>query len=74
MLAVEEGATACVYASGMAALHAALIASDLRAGSTVLASQDVYGATTNLLFTVFSAFGVKTVAADFSDIERLRGH
>ncbi len=72
MLAVEEGATACVYASGMAALHAALIACDLRAGSTVLASQDVYGATTNLLFTVLSSFGVKTVATDFSDIDRLR--
>ena len=72
MLAVEEGATACVYASGMAALHAALIASDLKGGSTVLASQDVYGATTNLLFTVFGSFGVKTVATDFSDIDRLR--
>jgi len=72
MLAVEEGATACVYGSGMAALHAALIACDLRAGSTVLASQDVYGATTNLLFTVLSSFGVKTVAADFSDIDQLR--
>lgn len=72
MLAAEEGATACVYASGMAALHAALIASDLKSGSTVLASQDVYGATTNLLFTVFGAFGVKTVTADFSDIDRLR--
>ena len=72
LLAAEGGATACVYASGMAALHAALIASDLRAGSTVLTSQDVYGATTNLLFTVLSSFGVKTVAADFSDIEGLR--
>jgi len=72
LLAIEEGATACVYASGMAALHAALIACDLRSGSTVLASQDVYGATTNLLFTVLSSFGVKTVAADFSDSERLR--
>lgn len=72
MLAAEEGATACVYASGMAALHAALIASDLRSGSIVLTSQDVYGATTNLLFTVLSSFGVKTVATDFSDIERLR--
>ena len=72
MLAVEEGATACVYASGMAALHAALIASDLKTGSTVLASQDVYGATTNLLSTVFGSFGVKTVATDFSDIDRLR--
>ncbi len=72
LLAAEEGATACVYASGMAALHAALLASDLKTGSTVLASQDVYGATTNLLLTVFSSFGVKTVAADFSDIARLR--
>jgi cystathionine gamma-synthase/methionine-gamma-lyase len=72
MLAAEEGATACVYASGMAALHAALLASDLRSGSTVLTSQDVYGATTNLLFTVLSSFGVKTVATDFSDVERLR--
>ena len=72
MLAVEEGATACAYASGMAALHAALIASDLRSGSTVLASQDIYGATTNLLFTVLSSFGVKTVATDFSDIDQLR--
>ncbi len=72
MLAVEEGATACVYASGMAALHAALIASDLKTGSTVLASQDVYGATTNLLFTVFGSFGVKTVPADFSNVDALR--
>jgi cystathionine gamma-synthase/methionine-gamma-lyase len=38
----------------------------------VLASQDIYGATTNLLFTVLSSFGVKTVATDFSDIGRLR--
>ena len=72
LLAIEEGATACVYASGMAALHAALLACDLRSGSTVLVSQDVYGATTNLLFTVLSSFGVKTVATDFSDIDRLR--
>lgn len=72
ILAIEEGAAACVYASGMAALHAALLACDLKAGSTVLASQDVYGATTNLLLTVFSSFGVKTVTTDFSDIDRLR--
>ncbi|HEX3183366.1 MAG TPA: PLP-dependent aspartate aminotransferase family protein [Pyrinomonadaceae bacterium] len=72
LLAIEEGATACVYASGMAALHAALLACDLRSGSTVLVSQDVYGATTNLLFTVLSSFGVKTVATDFSDIDGLR--
>ncbi len=72
MLVIEEGATACVYASGMAAMHAALLACDLKAGSTVLASQDIYGATTNLLFTIFGTFGVKTVTADFSDLASLR--
>src|SRR5829696_508777 len=65
---VEEGATACAYATGMAAVHASLLACDLKAGSTVLASQDLYGATTSLLNTVFSNFGVKTITADFSDL------
>lgn len=70
--AVEGGATACAYATGMAAVHAALLACDLRSGSTVLASQDVYGATTSLLNTILVNFGVKTVHADFSDLETVR--
>src|SRR4029079_2594491 len=70
--AVEEGATACAYATGMAAVHAALIACDLKAGSTVLASRDVYGATTGLLNTVFANFGVKTAHVDFSDLGSVR--
>src|ERR1044072_1885871 len=69
---VEEGAFACAYATGMAAVHAALIACDLKAGSTVLASRDVYGATTGLLNNVLSNFGVKTIHVDYSDIETVR--
>ena len=69
---VEEGATACAYATGMAAVHAALLACDLKAGSTVLASQDLYGATTSLLNTIFSNFGVKTVTVDFGDLSSVR--
>jgi cystathionine beta-lyase/cystathionine gamma-synthase len=69
---VEEGATACAYATGMAAIHAALIACDLKSGSTVLASQDLYGAITNLLNTIFLNFGVKTVFVDFSDLSAVR--
>ena len=68
----EDGATACAYASGMAALHAALFACELAPGGTVLASQDLYGATTSLLQTIFGAFGIKTITADFSDIDELR--
>jgi len=70
--AVEDGAIACAYATGMAAVHAALLACDLKSGSTVLASQDVYGATTNLLNTILINFGVKTVHVDFSDLENVR--
>lgn len=68
----EDGATACAYASGMAALHAALFACELTAGSTVLASQDLYGATTNLLLTIFGSFGIKTIFADFNEFDALR--
>ena len=69
---IEEGATACAYATGMAAVHAALIACDLKAGSSVLASQDLYGATTGLLNNVLANFGVKTVHIDFSDLAAVR--
>jgi cystathionine gamma-synthase/methionine-gamma-lyase len=68
---VEEGAVACAYATGMAAIHAALLACDLKSGSTVLASQDLYGATTSLLNTIFTSFGVKTVTIDYSDMTRV---
>jgi cystathionine gamma-synthase/methionine-gamma-lyase len=72
MREVEDGAIACAYSTGMAAVHAALLACDLKAGSTVLASQDLYGATTSLLNSVFSSFGVKTVTVDFSDLAQER--
>src|ERR1051326_2227024 len=58
---IEDGAAACAYASGMAALHAALLCCDLKSGSTVLASQDLYGATPGLLQTIFKCFSVNTV-------------
>jgi cystathionine beta-lyase/cystathionine gamma-synthase len=69
---IEGGATACAYSSGMAALHAALFACELAPGSTVLASQDLYGATTNLLLNIFGSFGVRTITADFSDLDEVR--
>ncbi len=69
--ALEGGAGACAYASGMAALHAALLACEVTSGATVLASQDLYGATLDLLVKVFSLFGVTTVTCDFSDLQSL---
>ncbi len=72
LVTLEGGTVACAYGSGMAALHAALFACELAPGSTVLASQDLYGATFDLLHKVFGSAGVKTVTADFNDLEAVR--
>lgn len=69
---LEAGTHACAYGSGMAAIHAALLACDLASGSTVLAACDLYGTTTHLLESVFQQFGVKTILTNFSDATELR--
>jgi cystathionine gamma-synthase/methionine-gamma-lyase len=71
MHALEGGFAASAFGSGMAALHAALLACDIGSGCTVLASQDLYGATIGLLNTVFTPFAVNTIMADYSDLEEL---
>src|SRR2546430_14471053 len=68
MRTIEGGATACAYGSGMAALHAALFACELSPGSAVLASHELYGATTNLLLHIFGAFGGKSGLPDISQL------
>ena len=72
MAEIENGRFAFCFGSGMAALHAALLACELAPGAVVLASQDLYGASLELLYTIFGSFGVKTVTANFSDIENMR--
>jgi cystathionine gamma-synthase/methionine-gamma-lyase len=69
---LEEGVACCAYSTGMAALHAALFACELRPGSIVLASQDLYGATLDLLYKVLGAYGIKTQTANFSDLDALK--
>jgi cystathionine beta-lyase/cystathionine gamma-synthase len=69
---IEAGKVACAYSSGMAALHAALFASELSPGAVVLASRDLYGASFDLLYKIFGSFGVKTQTADFTDLNALR--
>ncbi|MDT4969193.1 MAG: cystathionine gamma-synthase [Acidobacteriota bacterium] len=69
---LELGHAACAYSTGMAAIHATLLACDLAPGAVVLASQDLYGATTGLLNKVFGAFAVKTTTVDFADLDLVR--
>jgi cystathionine beta-lyase/cystathionine gamma-synthase len=72
MATIERGGACESFGSGMAAIHAALLACDLTPGSFVLASQDLYGATFGLLQSILGPFGVLTETADFNDLEHLR--
>jgi cystathionine beta-lyase/cystathionine gamma-synthase len=55
-----------VFASGMAAIHAALV-SRLRAGDRVVATQALYGSTRTLLSHVLARFGVQVDYVDVTD-------
>ena len=60
-LALLEGAeSACAFASGMAAIHAALVG-HLSQGDTLLLCDTIYGQTTRLARTILARAGVKVV-------------
>jgi methionine-gamma-lyase len=64
-----EGAEAGFsFASGMAAIHAALV-SLLRAGDRVVCTRAVYGSTRALMTTVLARFGVQVVFVDPVDLD-----
>jgi cystathionine gamma-synthase/methionine-gamma-lyase len=60
-----HGTLAC--SSGMMAMHLAVLAALVDRPKRVVAGHVLYGATTNMLMTVFSALGVETTFADASD-------
>jgi len=60
----ERGAGAVVFSSGMAAIHAALLAAGLTPGMKILAAQDLYGTTITLLRSIFIPAGVEVVLRD----------
>jgi cystathionine gamma-synthase/methionine-gamma-lyase len=72
-VAALEGMDAAVaFASGMAAIHAALLAAEVGPGDAVVASRDLYGATHTLLTAVFAHQGVRIVPVDATDLAAVR--
>ena len=65
--ALEEAGAACCFASGMAAMTAALQAS-LRAGDVLLLCDTLYGQTTRLARDVLERFGVGVVVVPFDGL------
>lgn len=72
MAGVEGAEDAVAFASGMAAVHAALLGSGARAGTTIVSAADVYGATYALLERSLSTLGVKTCFVDITDLDQVR--
>jgi cystathionine beta-lyase/cystathionine gamma-synthase len=72
MCALEGGDAALACASGMAALHTAILSAltDRRRG--IVAANAMYGATVSLLMNVFEPAGVSIRFADICDLEGLR--
>ena len=66
--ALEGGEAALAYGSGMAAIHAALLAAGARAGTAVVAAHDVYGATYALLNRLLATQGVTVRFVDVADL------
>jgi len=65
---LEGGEAALTFASGMAAVHAALLATGLEAGQAVVSAQDVYGASYALLTKLFTALGIRVRFVDVTDL------
>lgn len=69
---LEGGEAAFATASGMAAVHAALLAAGVRSGSAVIAAQDCYGATYSLLSTLMAEQGVAVTFVDATDLAQVQ--
>ncbi len=72
MAELEVGEAAHAFASGMAAVHAGLLAAGVRAGAAVVAAVDVYGATYTLLQRLLTELGAQVRWVDATDLTAVR--
>ena len=70
MARLDNGARACAYASGMAAITNLLLL--FRSGDHIIVTEDLYGGTCRLFDKVFDQFGLTFSYVDTSDTEAVR--
>lgn len=69
---LEGAEDAQAYGSGMAAIHGALLAAGVKAGASVVAALDLYGATFTLLRSLLDSLAVHIRMVDVSNLEEVR--
>ncbi|MBN1660790.1 MAG: PLP-dependent transferase [Anaerolineae bacterium] len=72
MATLEGAEDAVAFASGMAALHAALLGAGARADTAIVAAADLYGATYALLEWMLAEMGVRTRFVDVTDLAQVQ--
>jgi len=70
MARLDNGARACAYASGMAAIASLMML--FRSGDHLVVTEDLYGGTCRLFDKVFSRFGLTFSYVDTSDCEAVK--
>ena len=65
---LEGGAGAIAFSSGMAAIHAAVLAAGVKSGDRLVSSRDIYGATQALFRDVMTPLGIETRYAPGCDL------
>jgi cystathionine gamma-synthase/methionine-gamma-lyase len=68
---LEEADLAVAFASGMTALHLAIMAAGVHAGSRIMAASDLYGVTYKLLLDVWGPSGAESRFVDVHDLAAL---
>jgi cystathionine beta-lyase/cystathionine gamma-synthase len=68
---LEGGEDAVAFASGMGAIHAALLGGGVQAGESVVAAADLYGATYALLDRGLATMGVRVRFVDITDLAQV---
>ncbi|SIS57575.1 trans-sulfuration enzyme family protein [Salimicrobium flavidum] len=69
---LEEGEAGVAAASGMAAIFAGIL-SVVKPGDHIVAAEDVYGGTHNLLAHELPALGIEVTLTSFHDLESVKG-
>lgn len=72
MAEVEGGEAAVAFASGMAALHAAVLAAGAAPGASIVAAQEVYGATRTLLTHLAAQTGLQVRYVRIRDLDTVQ--
>jgi len=72
LASLEEGEAALTFGSGMAAVHASLLAAGVKAGTSILSAYDVYGATYAICGRLFPELGVRAKFVDVTNLEELQ--